>query len=53
MHKHFDSSPEFAEAERKARETKLGLWADTQEPIAPWDFREQQKQKRKAGNRGN
>lgn len=42
-YKHFDNSPEFAEAELKARAAKLGLWADTQQPVAPWDFREQQR----------
>lgn len=37
----------LADAEKHAREKKLGLWADAS-PIAPWDWRKQEADKKKA-----
>jgi endonuclease YncB( thermonuclease family) len=43
-----EQSPEdqvlYSQAEDQARVAKLGLWLDM-DPIAPWDFRKQQKRK--------
>ena len=39
---------ELADAEKQAREKKLGLWADAS-PIAPGDWRKQEADKKKAG----
>ena len=39
---HFDQTPEYAEAEKVAREKRLGLWAD-ESPINPYDFRQGRK----------
>lgn len=37
----------YADAEQKARIAKRGLWQDA-EPTPPWDWRKQQKQKRRS-----
>ena len=37
-YRRFDDTPEYAQAEKVARDKRLGLWADGK-PIAPWDFR--------------
>lgn len=34
----YDSSPEYAAAEKKARSAGVGLWAD-RSPVPPWVFR--------------
>lgn len=39
---HFDKSPAYAAAEKKARAGRLGLWSD-RSPVPPWDFRRQKK----------
>ena len=36
---HFDKSPEYADAEKQARDGRRGLWADTAPPVPPWEFR--------------
>lgn len=41
---HFDKSPEYAAAEKKARAGRLGLWSDTS-AVPPWDFRQSSKRK--------
>ena len=40
---HFDKSPEYAAAEKKARSRGAGLWAD-RSPVPPWDFRRPSKE---------
>ena len=42
---------ELAEAEKAAREAKLGLWADAK-PVPPWDYRYQKKRSKKAQGKG-
>ena len=41
------NAKEYAEAQREAKKAQKGLWADPN-PIPPWDFRKQAKNKRKA-----
>ena len=36
----------YAEAEAEAREKKRGLWSES-DPVAPWEWRKQQRQKKK------
>lgn len=36
----FDKAKEYREAEKQAREKKIGLWADPN-PVPPWDFEEE------------
>jgi endonuclease YncB( thermonuclease family) len=42
--KRYNKDEEFAKAEEKAREVKLGLWAESS-PAPPWDFRKNNKTK--------
>lgn len=35
----YSDDPDLAKAEKQARKAKIGLWADPNEPQAPWDFR--------------
>jgi len=37
--KKYSKDPEYAELELQARQNKIGLWSDTIEPIAPWEWR--------------
>lgn len=48
-YKKYDSTPEYAKYEDKARKAKLGLWVD-KNPVAPWNFR---KTKKKKGDKNN
>lgn len=43
-YKKYDKNTQWAKWETEAREKKLGIWADSQEPVAPWDFRHPVKQ---------
>lgn len=40
----YDTSELFATLEQHAREDKIGIWSE-KNPIAPWNFRRQQKRK--------
>ena len=40
-YKDFNSSIELADFEQAAREAKRGLWAASEEPIPPWEFRKE------------
>lgn len=43
---HFDKSPEYAGAEKKARAGRLGLWSD-RSAVPPWDFRRSSRRRKK------
>jgi endonuclease YncB( thermonuclease family) len=43
----YDKEKIYLQAEKEARQAMRGLWAD-KDPIAPWEWRKQQKEKRKA-----
>lgn len=45
-YKKYSTDAKLAELETKARAARVGLWADSKAPIAPWDFRSLQKQQR-------
>ena len=45
-YKRFDSNAAYAQAEAEAKAAKRGLWRDPS-PVAPWDFRQQQKARSK------
>jgi len=44
-YKFFDKTPEYAEAEKVAREKRLGLWVDP-DPVEPYQFRKQKRAKK-------
>jgi micrococcal nuclease len=46
--KRYSDDENLAEAEIAAREERRGLWADPL-PVAPWDWREQQRTDAEAG----
>ncbi len=37
-YKRYDNTPEYAEAEKRAKEKRIGLWQQPN-PIPPWNFR--------------
>ena len=39
---YYDKTPAYIEAEKKARDSKVGLWIDP-EPISPYEFRKSRK----------
>ncbi len=41
-YKHYNKSKKYAEAERKARKQKLGLWKDSNAQ-PPWEYRTKHK----------
>ena len=43
-YKHFDNTESYSQAEKDAKEKKVGLWAD-KNPIEPWNFRKTKKGK--------
>jgi endonuclease YncB( thermonuclease family) len=47
-YKRYDKSPGYAAAEDYARTYKIGLWSSPA-PIAPWDYREGEREQRRQG----
>lgn len=43
----YDKNPRWADLEQEARRNRVGLWQD-QHPVAPWEWRKEQRAKRKA-----
>ena len=43
----YGMSVDLAVLQDKAMEDKVGLWAASEEPIAPWDWRKEQREKAK------
>ncbi len=37
----YSKDPTYGFAQTNAQQNRLGLWSDTQQPIPPWDFRNQ------------
>ena len=44
-YKQYNGDLELHQLEQEAREAKRGLWNDSQAPVAPWEWRKQQKTK--------
>ena len=44
-YKQYNGDLELHQLEQEAREAKRGLWSDSQAPVAPWEWRKQQKTK--------
>jgi len=44
-YKAYSGDLELHQLEQEARAAKVGLWSDSQPPVAPWDWRKQQKSK--------
>jgi len=49
-YKRYSKSKELAEAEKKARKAKAGLWADPN-PVPPWEWRSTRKKGKAPRNR--
>ena len=43
----YDKEEIYLQAEKEAREAKRGLWAN-KDPIAPWEWRKMERERRKA-----
>lgn len=43
----YDNNPEWAQLQAEARRARKGLWQD-KSPVAPWEWRQQQRGQRKA-----
>ena len=44
---------EYAEAEARAKKARRGLWAGTETPVPPWDYRKAKKSKQNKEGQGN
>jgi micrococcal nuclease len=44
-YKRYSTDSRLTEAEQIARESRVGLWADQNEPVPPWEYRVRQKTK--------
>ena len=44
-YKAYSDDLELHQLEQEARAAKMGLWSDSQRPVAPWEWRKQQKAK--------
>jgi endonuclease YncB( thermonuclease family) len=45
-YKQYSNDPELAQLEQEARAERRGLWGQGKSPVAPWDWRRQQKKSR-------
>jgi len=47
-YKTYNTDPALSALEANAKMARRGLWADSQTPVAPWEWRKQQRAKGKA-----